>query len=158
MILDVKKNNILLKKLVLILLIFGMACKGQKKVSEKNMTTSNGAIVLLLEENYSGLNTSENIIIKNQKSLNNFFSKINRTRKPGIPVPVVDFKKETLVVLCSGELESSKTIDVELVLETEEEIQLKTVYKKNKTELKAIISPFKIYKIPVSNKKISFKQ
>ncbi|WP_298488412.1 hypothetical protein [uncultured Maribacter sp.] len=142
-----------MKNLLLLILVFVVSCKGQK-----NMITSKGSIVLLLEDNYSGLTKKENIIIKDQKSLKSFFSKINKTRKPGIPVPNVDFKKETLVVVCSGEHKNTLNSSLELTLETDEEIQLKTIYNKEKKKEKAIVSPFKIYKIPVSDKEITFKK
>ncbi len=153
MILDVKINNILMKNLLLLLLVFVVSCKGQK-----NMITSKGPIVLILEDNYSGLTKEDNFIIKDQKSLKSFFLKINKTRKPGIPVPTIDFKKETLVVLCSGEHQNTLNSALELILETDEEIQLKTIYNKEKTKEKVIVSPFKIYKIPVFDKEITFKK
>ena len=150
-------------KFFLIVISFVLvACNGQKKAVMGEQAVANsesaGRLELIMQEDQGGFEGDEMLVIRDAKRLKSFFSKINRTRKPGIPVPTIDFKKETLVVLCSGEHQNTLNSALELILETDKEIQLKTIYNKEKIKGKAIVSPFKIYKIPFSDKEITFKE
>ncbi len=83
-----------------------LSCNGQKKAALDNgddKKAGSEKLTLLLADNYSGSEVEETMIIKDAKALQRFYSKINRTRKPGLPVPDVDFTKEMILVHCSGE-------------------------------------------------------
>ncbi|MGB5666304.1 MAG: hypothetical protein WBM53_05625, partial [Maribacter sp.] len=100
-------------------------------------------------------------VITDAKALKSFYSKINRTRKPGLPVPDVDFTKEMILVHCSGLRKSNVApSSLSIMEETDEELVLETT--NGKVEQKggdsAEISPFSVYKMPLTSKKIIFKK
>ncbi|WP_298505787.1 hypothetical protein [uncultured Maribacter sp.] len=147
-----------MKNTLLLLLFFCFACKGQKEMLKKEPPNKNNDLTLLIEDNYSGLNTAENIIIRDQKTLDSFFSKINRTRKPGIPVPKTNFSEEVLIIVCEGEHVQSKSTGLVVLKETEKAIELQIVKQTTKSDSNALVSPFKVYKFPLSKKEIVFKK
>ncbi len=108
---------------------------------------------LIVQDNYSGAEEEELLTIKTQKELSSFFAKINRTRKPGLPLPVVDFTKDFLIVWCAGEA-YSQTPTLALKKETDKELIFEKKRTRKKTASEAVVSPFSIYKLPIRNKKI----
>ncbi len=141
-----------------------VACHGQRKVvgemslDDKKMT-SDYAIELLIQDNYGGAEQPETLVINNQKSLQDFFSKINRTRKPGLPVPQVDFSKNLVLIYCPGSLKGGNAPKLGLFEESKTALVFKpTVDNAIKTTgSTAQITPFSVYKIPLTSKEISFK-
>ena len=111
---------------------------------------------LILQKNYSGSEEEQLVVIKNQKSLEEFFGKVNRTRKPGISIPQINFEKDMLLVWCGGEKVSFPT---ELQFQdTSEGILVKrNLMTKKGLEQNAIVNPFKIYKMPITSKSIKFQ-
>ncbi len=140
--------------------IFLMACNGQKKATMGTTdATPDNPLTLILQDNYAPTDTAETLVVKDQKSLQKFFSKINRTRKPGIPLPQVDFEKEYVLVYCSGKQKGSGIPILSMDKETESELVIgkqMTVLPKGASET-AVISPFSVYKIPATQKAIVFK-
>ena len=134
-----------------ILLILNMSCESQKAITDQQNNAS--VMELVLQDNYSGTEEEEQILIKNQKSLLQFFAKVNRTRKPGLPVPEIDFKKHMVLVWCVGETTNSNP-GLILEKETEIEYKLRKLNAHNKTKSTAILSPFMLYKLPLNDKKI----
>lgn len=126
------------------------SCKSQN-VSVVTETNSN--MELVMQDDYSGAVAEQVLVIKDQKSLKRFFSKINSTRKPGLEIPVVDFTQEMLVIWCPGETQSPAA-GLELRNETADAYTLEKINSSTKTKQSAIISPFMVYKFPLSNKKI----
>ena len=132
--------------LLLGVLLVLFSCKSQTTLADLNMK-------VLVEGNYSGVAEEELLPIKNKKELVSFFAKINRTRKPGLPIPEVNFEQEFLIVWCPGE---NYTIAPELSIKKETAEAL--IFKKSTTSQKAltaaVTSPFKIYKLPITAKTI----
>jgi hypothetical protein len=108
---------------------------------------------LILKDNYSGAVAEEVLLIKDQKSLRQFFATINRTRKPGFPIPEIDFQKDMLLVWCEGET-TAPTLGLNLEKETSETYFFGKLHPKKKAKNTAIISPFLAYKLPLSDKKV----
>ena len=140
-----------------------LSCNGQKKSAMVNTMEAqeqdNDRLTLVLQDNYAATDTQETMVITDEKSLRKFFSRINRTRKPGIPVPQVDFSKELILIHCAGEQQGNGMPVLTMLNETEEEIVIgmgKT-QKKSKKGSTATIRPFSIYKMPLTNKEITFK-
>lgn len=116
---------------------------------------------LVLQDNYSGGIAPDTLIIKDRKSLQKFFSKVNRTRKPGLPLPEVDFTKEMILIYCSGEQPLGNAVSLSVVEENDQELILKTTTvetRKEKSASTALVSPFSVYRMPLTNKRISFKE
>lgn len=140
-----------------------ISCNSQKKAVMKdinNMNQGNEKLIMLLQDNYSGSDIEETLIIKDAKALKSFYSIINRTRKPGLSVPEVDFTKEMILIHCIGEQNNGKQAALSIVEENDQEVVIKTSIQKpqKKGRSSAITSPFCIYKMPLTQKKISFKK
>ena len=130
------------------------SCKSQNKVPNDG---TNGSIMeLILKDNYSGAVAEEVLLIKDQKSLRQFFATINRTRKPGLPIPEIDFQKDMLLVWCEGET-TAPTLGLNLEKETAEAYFFGKLHPKKKAKNTAIVSPFLAYKLPLSDKKVIVK-
>ncbi|WP_157518088.1 hypothetical protein [Flagellimonas lutaonensis] len=121
---------------------------------------TNDGLTLLVEDGYSGVENFESMVVRDQKTLNSFFAKINRTRKPGIPVPEVDFNKEMVIIVCSGEQKRIKMPRLSKKDENDKEIVLAVKNEAvDKNNLKELVStPFSVYKIPMSEKEIIFQK
>ncbi len=152
-------NHIVRMKLFLmggLFLLF--ACNGQKKASTENeVLAMDAGLELLITDNHSGAEFSETLVIKNVKALQLFYSQINRTRKPGLPVPQIDFNKEIVVITCSGERNDGSVPVIRLKEETSSQMILFTELKtlENNTS-PAITSPFSIYKMRLTDKEVIF--
>lgn len=147
-----------------ILIVFG-SCNGQKKavVENENSTDipTNTPLTLLMGEEYSGLSEAETLVITDAKTLKSFFSKINRTRKPGITVPNIDFSKEMVIIACSGEQMSGGSASILYVLEETDSKMVLSTKPENKEKglgTSAITSPFRMYTMPVTDKEIAIEK
>ncbi|MCK5443310.1 MAG: hypothetical protein KAJ23_15605 [Maribacter sp.] len=153
-----------MRSLFLSIVIVITSCNGQKKTtfnsSEGATTTKNHRLTLLLQDNYSGSDSAETLIIKDVKTLKVFYSRINRTRKPGLPLPKVDFTKEIVLVHCMGEQRVGALSSLSIFEETDNELvlKIKNITAKKKETSPVSISPFSVYKLPITKKKISFKK
>lgn len=126
----------------------------------ESLKGSAGKLTLVLQDNYSGSSNQETFIIKDGKSLKKFFIQVNKTRKPGLPLPEVDFTKEMVLIHCSGEQPLGRQITLAVADENEHELIVRSSIekKKGKTSSSVIISPFKVYKMPLTAKKIIFQK
>ncbi len=130
------------------------SCSGQKVVSDQN--TDDGPLTMVLQDNYSGAETEELLLIKDQQSLRKFFAKVNRTRKPGLPVPEIDFSKDMVIVYCGGTVNKEGVPSLSLIEETKTHLAFKASREiaQDKSNTTAIISPFYVYKMPFTDKQI----
>ena len=132
------------------------ACGSQKdKAKDADYQTTKNPLTLLLSDNYGGTETEQLMVIKDNKALKKFFTKVNMTRKPGLSVPEIDFNKEMVVVYCNG-----KTTDINIPeLVSMEDKDDKMVFSRvmdvnQKDASTAILMPFHLYKMPLTEKEI----
>ncbi len=128
---------------------------------DKNSENKNVAFSIILQNEFGGPNTPEIQVIKEPKALQQFYSLINRTRKPGFALPKIDFTKEMVIVLCMGEKrEAGNSISIVSVKESEKELQVLVSEKGNVGKMSAMVitQPFNIVKLPLTLKKIVFKK
>ncbi|WP_405415828.1 hypothetical protein [Maribacter sp. Asnod1-A12] len=112
---------------------------------------------LILNETYSGFEQEDFFLIKNQKELNAFYGKINRTRKPGLTPPFIDFNMEMILIWC-GDSTASNFANLELS-ENADYLQVQKLNEKNlKVAANQLVSPFSIYKLPLSAKSLKIKK
>lgn len=111
-------------------------------------------LVLLVQDGYFPVESPEHQLINDSKTLNNFFAKVNRTRKPGIPVPMVDFNKEIVLVACMGSVNSENYPTMTITSETNEEIFVVARVQTDKKPTTVSYYPFCVYKMPKSSKKV----
>lgn len=141
----------------ILLLIIG--CNGQKKAAVDTTikeTSANSPLKLVTQANYAPSDSVETHLITSAKELSKFFSKVNRTRKPGIPVPEVDFSKDMVVIYCAGTKGNGSQPELIITEETDTELILgmDNVIKPEKP--KATVNPFTIYTMPTTSKKVRF--
>lgn len=148
--------------LVTLFIIF-TSCNGQKKVSVENKvvkadSNQEARLTLLLQDNYSGSDSVETLVIKDYKTLAKFFSKINRTRKPGLPVPEVNFSEKMVIIYCGGIRIENVLPSLSIIEETDDKMVFEPVVPVSDTKRKigAATSPFCVYSIPFTDKEIVF--
>ena len=149
-------------KYYLISILFVLvSCKGQKKTiiedSAKGLLIQeNSSMVLLLQDEYSEFDVAETMVIKDQKRLKSFYSKINQTRKPGFPIPKIDFIKDMIIVHCNGEQNKIGTSTLTLEDETDTTLQLVSKFESEKSpsDTAILTHPFCVYKMPLTGKRV----
>lgn len=151
-----------MRLLLILLSLFGIACAGQKGLPNDkgdSFEQDSNKLQLVLEDNYSGVEQPEFQVIRDSKALKNLFLQINRTRKPGISIPEVDFTEELLLVYCEGTRLGVGGLELIVLEESPENITigLKERIPSKKENLNATTSPIYIYKMPLTQKEISFK-
>lgn len=142
-----------------------LSCNGQKKIADqKNSDAEERLLTLIAQDSYSGADSTETIVITNAKALKLFYARVNRTRKPGLPVPEVDFSKEIIVIHCSNEEIKNNEQRLSVLKETDTEMILghsEKVIKDNRESSSinnALVNPFFVYKMPLTDKKVSFQK
>lgn len=135
-----------------------VACNGQKKATMQNEAETNAGLQLIVSDDHSGAEVSETMVIRDAKALKSFFSKINMTRKPGLPVPDVNFEKDMIIITCTGERNDGALPTLLVKKETTSQMVLFTSLQTDKKNTShAITSPFSIYKMPLTDKEIIFE-
>ncbi len=139
-----------------ILLCIG--CKAQDKAEAQNeaMQENQEVLVPFLQDEYSGGEAQETMIIKDAKSLKSFFSQINKTRKPGIAVPDIDFAKNTVVIYCSGTRNDGGLPELKMSHENDTELVFEASHRMPGKKVSYISSPFSLYIMPHTDKAIVF--
>lgn len=142
--------------LILTICISFLSCKSQKN----NRVEEDGSsdLILLAQDGYSGIEDFETLVVKDQKTLTAFYSKINRTRKPGLPVPKIDFANEMVIIVCIGEQLGEDLPDLIKKKENDQKIFLSINPHDSKKEdhTTLVSSPFCVYKMPLSSKEVEF--
>ncbi|HKL90745.1 MAG TPA: hypothetical protein VJ880_06160, partial [Allomuricauda sp.] len=67
-----------------------LSCKAQKE-DAASVGEEIEDLVLVDHDNFINIDSFETRVIRDAKSLRKFYAQINQTRKPGLPVPMVDF-------------------------------------------------------------------
>ena len=144
------------------ILLAMLSCNGQKKVANQAEANAKAltaiGLELLVQDDYSGTDEPESRVITDMKILKGFFSKVNRTRKPGIPVPDVDFSKELLLLVCSGERNDGLSPEIVISRSTDTELVLATKHlsKGAVRHTGATTTPFSLYKMPLTERAVQF--
>ncbi|MEX0273576.1 MAG: hypothetical protein AB3N16_04280 [Flavobacteriaceae bacterium] len=144
-----------LAPVILPFILLFACCKGQEKATDAPNGEDKG-LELVLTDTFSDMDQPETMVVKNQKDLKKFFVKVNRTRKPGLPLPVVDFEKEMLLIYCSGRVEASPTLHMEQGTDGNIVVGIPKKSNSGKHTMENLRS-FSIYKLPHSKKEVSFQ-
>ena len=123
---------------------------------ESAQSEKQSSLVLLLQDEYNGFTAVETMVIRDQKRLKSLYAKINRTRKPGLPVPNIDFSKEMVIVHCNGEQNYVGLPRLILNKETNTNVVLKSKTSKEKknASIAIVTNPFCVYKMALTTKEI----
>ena len=137
-------------------------CKSQKNSSldESSKAQEASGLTLLMRDNYGGTENEELMVYKSQAELDKFFAKVNRTRKPGIRPPAIDFNKNMAVVYCPGKTKLDSPVNLYARDTGEKQI----VISPNRAELSenqesnALLMPFGLYIMPLTDKAITLQE
>jgi hypothetical protein len=117
---------------------------------------------LVLKESSGGPTDPQILVIKEQTALKKFYSKVNQTRRPGLAIPAVNFKKECVVILCMG---TKQTTGHEISIKKAEKnnnnlvIFVEEMHPENNGKLTKVFNePFSVYRIQGNYKNIEFKK
>lgn len=141
-----------------VILAVMFSCKSQKKqiMDEESDVQSSSAITMLMTDNYGGTENEELQVIRSKGELDKFFIKVNRTRKPGIKPPSIDFTKNMALIYCPGKSTQQPSMKLQSSQKDEMRItisQMKTEVSDNQ-ESTAVIMPFGLYIMPLTDKEI----
>lgn len=149
-----------MKTAVFFLLLIFATCNAQKSRgdsdTEKEGQDADLGVTFVAGDAYSGTEMAETFTITDTKGLKKFYSRINRTRKPGLPVPNIDFSKEMVIVRCSGTTDNDATPNIYILEVTADEIVLGITEIKEKSSTSAITTPFAVYRMANTDKEVVF--
>jgi hypothetical protein len=152
-----------MRLLILLICLLGISCSGQKGASKDkaDSTIQNSKeLQLVLKDNYSGVEESVFQVVRDPKALRNFFIQINKTRKPGLPIPEVDFSKELLLIYCAGTTLGVGGTELFVIEDSQDNMVVgsKERIPSGKEITNINTTPFIIYKMPLTPKEISFRK
>lgn len=154
---DLKLHIVKIASIAFILLGLFLSCNSQKKGMTNRSSNVDNSLVLVLCDNYSGSEVEQMLVVRDTQTLRTFFSKANRTRKPGLPVPTIDFSKEMLIIHCSGEQLAGRQPQLYILEETLDELVVGVKYLEASSGT-AIVTPFCVYKLWRTPKPVVFKK
>lgn len=146
--------------LLIISIVCLVSCKAQKEMKPVGQEMEN--LVLIEQDNFSGIESFETQVIRDAKSLRKFYTEINKTRKPGLPVPIIDFSKEMVLLVCAGEQSGEKTVHLSKLKDTATElsiaVQMWDKERKGDAAILPMYYPIYLYKLPITDKSIDFQK
>lgn len=139
-------------------LLLALSCKSQKEAGQKSPDSI--GLTLILSEGHSGEETKSFYVIKEAEVLRKYFSKINRTRKPGLPVPDIDFSRQMVLLIFEGQATVGALSRKYVLEENEGQIVIgsKESEQPEKSISTAIGTPFQLYTLPLTEKEIVIKE
>lgn len=152
-------------KMVLVLLtVFMTACGPTKQSGNMEETPSKNQktvpFEVLVQHSHGGYDQPQIKVIKEPTELQAIYLKINMTRRPGFPIPEVDFDKEMIIALYMGEKNSGGySITIDSVEETKNELIINVKESEpGQIATTVICQPFCIVKMPTTKKEVVFKK
>lgn len=146
-----------MKGIGVVLALLFLSCEGQKKVVENTHQQSDSRLVLLVQDAFLPVDSLQTHVITDAKTLNAFFRTVNKTRKPGLPVPLVDFGNEMVLVACMGKMEGDVEPKLAILEENQEQLVVDIEINKKSATPSINTYPFCVYKMPKTEKSIYFK-
>jgi hypothetical protein len=138
-----------------------LSCNAQKPTGSAVGEHIDG-LALIEHQNFTNIDSFQTRVIRDTKTLGKFYRQINRTRKPGLPVPMVDFSKDVLILVCLGEQHGEKTIQLSKLKETDQEmliaLDVRNISTEEEISIRPIYFPFYLYKVPLVDKTIIFQR
>lgn len=124
-----KRWNMLLRSSTHIILILFLSLLNCKGTSHKTTTSDNEKTTMdyeiLLQDSHSNFAELTTFKITNTQRLQQVFNTINSTRKPGFPIPNVDFSNYDVAFFTTGELPTGgHTISVSEVIKGNDVIDI----------------------------------
>lgn len=146
-----------MRVILISILILAVSCKNSKETLDSN--NNDDRLTLLLQDSYFVTDSPETNIIRDTKSLKVFFSRVNKTRKPGLSVPEIDFSKDIVLIACMGVKKTSGLPTLKVLQESKDGITV-GIHLEEETNSKSNSTtsyPFCVYKTPITKAKVVFK-
>lgn len=146
----------------LLLMTILLGCKCPKKVTNITAVQESDKmeLTLLLTDNYGGTEGEELQVFRSEGELKKFFTRVNKTRKPGLAVPEVDFSKQLVLLYCPGTSTNGSWQKLEARQSKDERILIEARESKKQEEVAAgaITMPFSLYTMPLTDKEVVLDQ
>ncbi len=139
--------------LVIFCMIF-MGCKGQNKAA----AAVQESLHLELQDYYGGFETDTAWTVKNEKGLQGFMAQVNKTRKPGLPIPKIDFSKRVVLIACGGTGSPGPFTGLVCAEDSDTEIHFTMIHDRAEHREAGGLVSFYIYSLPVPSKSIVFSE
>ena len=134
------------------------ACKSQKTSGEDSTDNSqqDKGLTMVMSDLYGGATTELIEVIRSQKGLDKFFLQVNKTRKPGIKPPAVNFEENLVIIYCSGQTNQSALPELYAMDREDKSIYLqkKMPESTDNQAQQAVLMPFGLYIMPLTDKDI----
>lgn len=145
--------------LLILLLIF--ACRGQmvEATSKSESKADSVSMDLIQEDLYGGSQEKTLEVFKDQESLKKFYAQLNKSRKPGLRAPSVDFDEVMLLLYCPGNTTEILDMEAASLLIKEENLEFQPPAQANQEFTNsALLQPFYLYKLPLDERQIVLKE
>ena len=116
---------------------------------------------LVASDLYGGSEDEVFQVIRSEGELKKFYRQVNMTRKPGLPVPKIDFTAHTAVLYCSGTTNSTEMPAIFVSSQNESEMVLQKAIldpSDNSQTGTAKLTPFGLYLLPFTDKQVILSQ
>lgn len=133
-------------------------CKGAKMDKAGKALGIESFYELIYQGSNSNNEEREVIVVQSQDKLEELFAQINSTRRPGLEIPKVDFKTETVVFAYAGQKSTGGYhVDLTHVDDKEDQTHFKFEIKRAPGDMAtmSITTAFKIIKVKSKDKKIT---
>ncbi|QXP52427.1 hypothetical protein [Cellulophaga sp. HaHa_2_1] len=138
----------------IILFFFIVSCSAQK--TSMKTSENNEDLVLILSDLHSNIATPQILVIEEVSSLRTFFATVNKTRKPGLAFPKVDFSKEQIIIYARGENYSATIPQLRISNEDSSAVFVECSIQEIGEDTGVITSPFTMYRIKKITKQLQF--
>ena len=140
-----------------------ISCKSQQKTGKEDAIVADEMpkLTMIASDLYGGAEEEVFEVIRGQASLHKFYRKVNMTRKPGLPVPEIDFSKNIAVLYCSGSTKDTALPEIYISGENDSEMRLekgKLYAKDSVVKSTATVTPFGLYLLPLTDKRVIFSK
>jgi hypothetical protein len=141
----------------LFLILLLTACKCPKKaMGTGEQEVSGSTLTYILSDSYGGAAEEELLVIRSKGELQKFFAGVNKTRKPGLPLPEIDFNENMVLVYSAGETRAGNPPEL-IPLQLKEDrilMGVKNEKGQNDNVSTAITMPFVIYTMRRTDKEV----
>ncbi|NKI27088.1 hypothetical protein HCG49_10985 [Arenibacter sp. 6A1] len=150
-----------MKRVICFFFILFTSCTILKEINTEKMEqdpSKSISLELIVHDSHSGIEFQEFRVIEDLGALKKLFLQINKTRKPGFPIPEIDFDKDIVVAYFSGLGSDTRPPELFFISENDSLIKLgiKEKIVPELVDTNAIsTSAFCIYKMKNSGKIIS---
>lgn len=155
---------------IFLILTFGIvfiSCNCKKKTIEKSDAVMQNekqnvqgeiSYKILFDNDRSNIKEEKHLVINSEDALKALYAKINMTRRPGLPVPKINFKEEMAGGICLGEKRNAgyKIVIEKIETISNERVVLYKVQTPKETAATVMTQPCLLFSMPKTELPIKF--